>query len=206
MLALSKLVFLGFSSRIPQSSPSSARANVLLWDESHHDIDSIAHEQVTFSSSRPCWTMLGSREGRFPKLLTSGQSSVVKLAAPLPLVFQRSRLTSLLYTTFSRCTITGSCSELCPSTSADAQNGSHQILTGSFSWDKALLTSSRNRHRLQLLDPPLDRDPQIQTQFLTRLHLFLVSASSNSVCPPLTSQCTIDTSFDKARVSVSWGY
>ena len=49
------------------------------------------------------------------------------------------------------------------------------------SWVKVLLTSSRNRHQLQTIDPPLDRDPQSQTQFSTRLHLFLVACPLNSL-------------------------
>ena len=53
---------------------------------------------------------------------------------------------------------------------------------------------------MAILDLPLVRDPRSQTQFLARLHLYLVAATSNAVCPPLAPQCTIDTSFDEARV------
>ena len=53
---------------------------------------------------------------------------------------------------------------------------------------------------MAILDHPLVRDPRSQTQFLARLHLYLVAAPSNAACPPLAPQCTIDTNFDKAHV------
>ena len=56
------------------------------------------------------------------------------------------------------------------------------------------------RKKLAILDLPLVRDPRSQTQFLARLHLYLVVAPLSVACPPLVLQCTIDTSVDKAHV------
>ena len=53
---------------------------------------------------------------------------------------------------------------------------------------------------LTVFDPPLARALQSQTQFLTRLRLFLAAVPSNAVHPLLALQHTIDTICDRARV------
>ena len=52
---------------------------------------------------------------------------------------------------------------------------------------------------LTTFDPPLARALLSQTQFLTRLRLFLAAVSSNAVHPLLALQDTIDTICDRAR-------
>ena len=53
---------------------------------------------------------------------------------------------------------------------------------------------------LTMFDPPLARALQGQTQFLTRLRLFLAAVRSNAVHPLLALQHTTDTICDRARV------
>ena len=53
---------------------------------------------------------------------------------------------------------------------------------------------------LTTFDPPLARALLSQTQFLTRLRLFLAAVSSNAVHPLFALQHTIDTICDRARV------